>query len=187
MSAKPNTNVSNAPENQSSDDYYGKLIRLSIISLIIIVLIIGAISGFILYNNNSTGNPYLLIGMIILLTVSALFLLLFLMAVGFSALDLNTKEEALGLPQGSVRALIALLLILIWVIVSVFLYNGINQIKSTTTTTTTTTITTPNTTTTTTNTDGAADAIKLGQQFYTTMSTLVVAIAAFYFGSNQWC
>ena len=96
-------------------------------------------------------------------------------------MDLTNQNEALGLPPGSIRALIALLLILIWVIVSIFLFTGIGQ-QNTTTSTVTNTAT--NTTVTTTN--GAAEAIKFGQQFYTTMSTLVVAIAAFYFGSSTF-
>src|SRR3712207_8788266 len=42
--------------------------------------------------------------------------LLFAIASGFSALDLATRDHALGLPEGSIRALIALILIMIFII-----------------------------------------------------------------------
>jgi hypothetical protein len=107
-----------------------------------------------------------MLGLIIILGVSVLTVLLFVMAAAFSSLNLADPHEALGLPQGSVRALIALLLIIIWAIISIFVFRfvafGVGG---------------PN---------GKAsdDGIKLAQQLFTTMSTLVVAVSAFYFGSS---
>jgi hypothetical protein len=99
--------------------------------------------------------------MVFILGVSALVFLLYILAVGFNALQLSDPKQALGLPVGSIRAIIALMLIIIWVILSVYIFTGSINLDST----------------------KNADSIRLAQQLYTTMSTLVVAIAAFYFGS----
>ena len=64
----------------------------------------------------------ILLGLIIILGASVLVLLLFVMAAGFNALGLNNPDESLGLPKGTVRAMIALLLIIVWVIVSIYLF-----------------------------------------------------------------
>ena len=171
-----------------------------VISAIVAILALAGIGFFLGYLvNNPISNQSLTTGVVIVLAVSLLLLLLFLVSVGYFFMRLTNSNEALGLPPGSIRAIIALLLILIWVIVSIFLFTGISQQTSITTTVTssipitptisgTTTITPTPTTSggTTTTTNGGADAIKLGQQFYTTMSTLVVAIAAFFFGSSTF-
>jgi hypothetical protein len=177
-----------------------------VISAIVVILAVAGIGFFLWYlMDNPINNQSLTTGVVIVLAVSLLLLLLFLVSVGYFFMQLTNSNEALGLPPGSIRAIIALLLILIWVIVSLFLFTGISQQTSTTTTVTSTIPLTPTPTptlsgttsitptptpsgetTTTTSTNGGGDAIKLAQQFYTTMSTLVVAIAAFYFGSNTF-
>lgn len=67
-------------------------------------------------------NPDVLLP--ILASVSAIGLLISLsfLAIAFSVLDLADRNQALGLPEGSVRALISLLLITLFVITSIFLY-----------------------------------------------------------------
>ena len=45
----------------------------------------------------------------------------------FSILSLTNKEQALGLPEGSIRAVIALSLIVLFAILSVFLYQNISK------------------------------------------------------------
>lgn len=67
-------------------------------------------------------NPAVEMGSIIVLSVSAVMILIFLVAIGFSALGLADGKEALGLPAGSVRALIALLLLLMFVFFSIYLF-----------------------------------------------------------------
>jgi hypothetical protein len=49
----------------------------------------------------------LLLRLTVTFGVGALLLMLFLIAIGFSRLQLDDKTQALGLPRGSVRALIA--------------------------------------------------------------------------------
>lgn len=183
----------------------------AIVAAVVIVVLIGLLILYLL--DNPISNHTLTLGVVIVLTVSVLLLLLFLVSGGYYLMRLANSNEALGLPPGSVRALIALLLILIWVIASIFLFTGISQQIITTTTisgasaiiltptpgrgtptptaaagalATTPTPATSGGTATITISSGASDAIKLGQEFYTTMSTLVVAIAAFYFGSSTF-
>lgn len=131
-----------------------------VVALITLLVLLFASLLILIISQNT--NMDLVIGIALVLGVSVLFVFLFLMSLAFKKIHLTNNSEPLGLPTGSIRALIALLLILVWVIVSIFLFSVISGIDAT----------------------KRADAIKLGQQFYTTMSTLVVAIAAFYFGSN---
>lgn len=109
--------------------------------------------------NADTGE----VRMAILLSAGVIGLLLALavVAVFFHGLQLNDKTEALGLPRGSVRAVIAIALILIFAIMSIYLYTAMSE-------------GTPST-----------ESSDLAKQLVTTVSTLVVAISAFYFGSNS--
>ena len=131
----------------------------------------------------------LLFGVVVLLgSIGALLVLL----AGFGIID---PKEALGLPSGSVRAIIALTLILIFAIVSVFLFwnsghnvyesTGLtaeqigllprNQVVSIVATGTTYTVQTADT----------EFANQLALQLMTVLGTLVTAVAAFYFGAKS--
>ena len=59
--------------------------------------------------------------------VVVLVLLLTAVAIMFSILSLTNKEQALGLPEGSIRTVIALSLIVLFAILSVFLYQNISK------------------------------------------------------------
>ena len=58
--------------------------------------------------------------------VIVLVLLLTAVATMFSILNLTNSTQALGLPEGSIRAVIALSLIVLFAILSVFLYQNIS-------------------------------------------------------------
>jgi hypothetical protein len=100
------------------------------------------------------------IGMLTVLGVGILMLLLTIMTMVFASLDLADPNHALGLPEGSIRALIALILLLVFIIVGLYLFNVVGT--------------------------GAArpEAERLAQQLFTTIGTLVVAVAGFYFGAT---
>ena len=59
--------------------------------------------------------------------VVVLVLLLTAVAIMFSNFSLTNKEQALGLPEGSIRTVIALSLIVLFAILSVFLYQNISK------------------------------------------------------------
>lgn len=101
--------------------------------------------------------PYVLVAIVLLLVVGLLFGLLIAAAITYSSLKLTDKSEALGLPAGSVRAFIALILLVVFPVVAVFTIGSVpeNERKD------------------------------LATQLLTAVTTLVVAVAAFYFGSKS--
>jgi hypothetical protein len=99
-------------------------------------------------------------------TVAAfVFALVFLLAVisgivaAFSALRLTDPRRALALPEGSIRAIIALVLVLIFVVMAIYLVETVFVD------------------------DTNEDARNVATQLLATVGTLVAAVAAFYFGS----
>jgi hypothetical protein len=127
-------------------------------AFLLVVLIFGAVV-FALFSNG--GNVEIVLGLTVIAGASALVLVLFILAAGFTAMKMNDPQQALGLPDGSIRAMIALMLIIIWIIMSVFLLDVVNGAKA------------------------GSDTARLAQQLVTTIGTLVVAVAAFYFGSRS--
>jgi hypothetical protein len=95
--------------------------------------------------------------------VVALAFLLFLIAgivAAFHALELTNPRAAFGLPEGSIRAIIALVLILIFVVMAIYLVEAVYLDKNTST-----------------------EAQTAATQILATVGTLVAAVAAFYFGT----
>jgi hypothetical protein len=139
--------------------------------------------------------------MLIAATVSLLLVISALVII-FGRLNLTNYRNALGLPEGSVQALMALLLILLFFVTAVFLYSdigrsgadhhlvGISQDRFAAISTADlvdatsrevdgtpvwdVTIASPKS-------EASRD---LAKQIVTTVSTLVVAVAAFYFGAK---
>ena len=109
----------------------------------------------------------------------------------FSETNLSCKDEALGLPAGSIRALIALSLIIIFAIMAVYMYSQLTPETSFLQIPANQTILYPNGTIIQ-NPNGSylitqqtSQAQKdFSTQTLTTVSTLVVALAGFYFGTK---
>lgn len=133
----------------------------------------------------------------------ALLLSIATLVIVFARLSLTSWRSALGLPEGSIRAVIALLLIVLFFITAVFLYadvgrNGEQRVLNGITEERLADIPTReilrleregvgvderfNVVTTS---PKIPESIDLAQQLVTTVSTLVVAVAAFYFGANS--
>jgi hypothetical protein len=134
-------------------------------------------------------------------------LLLYLGALILRALDMGAPAEALGMPEGSIRALIAMSLILIFAIIGIQVFNAgsagtelvstgltqaqIDALRADGAIVVSQALLTPvpappaeplyDVTTRTVMTQEAHD---FGLQLMTTVSTLVVAVAGFYFGSR---
>lgn len=142
-------------------------------------------------------SPEAQMGLVVVLAVSVLIVLLYLMVAGFSVINVATKEHALGLPEGSIRALIALFLIVMFTIVGVHLFRTVaGPIGGTLQNLTTEQVIElgervieiePNQ-------DGTFNATlraritetgeQLALQLATVLGTLVTAVSAFYFGST---
>jgi hypothetical protein len=105
-------------------------------------------------------TPEVQLAIVIVLGVSIVMTLLFIMTAGYQRMDLAKDDQALGLPAGTVRALIAFFLILMFAIVGIYLFNAVAS-KG----------------------DISQQAAGLAQQLMTTIATLVVAVSGFYFGT----
>jgi hypothetical protein len=72
-------------------------------------------------------GPELTLPLIVIIGAVVLLLTLALVAVTFSILDMQDKTQALALPEGSVRAVIALMLLLVFAIAAIFLYSNVSS------------------------------------------------------------
>ena len=71
---------------------------------------------------DSLTNASIVVTLVVIASVIGLLAVLMMTALAFSSVKLSDSTQALGLPEGSVRAVIALSLIVIFVIVVVFLF-----------------------------------------------------------------
>src|ERR1043166_7571177 len=76
------------------------------------------------YADSLTGHS-IMVTLVVINGVIGLLAVLMMTALGFSSVKLSDSTQALGLPEGSVRAVIALSLIVIFVIVVVFLFGNL--------------------------------------------------------------
>lgn len=72
-------------------------------------------------------GPELTLPLIVIVGVVVLLVTLAMVAVTFSVLDLDDKTQALALPEGSVRAVIALMLLVVFAIAAIFLYSNVSS------------------------------------------------------------
>jgi hypothetical protein len=182
----------------------GKIFNLRAVVVLIVTSLlaiasIGLFGWFLGTIPEERFTPEIVLPMMLLAGIVSLIAMLGIAVSLFAALGLATSSEAFGLPEGSVRAVIALGLILIFALMGVFLYGGLQR---------------PPTGTLTGISQEQLNAIpgneivssrpsELGenlfeverqlhneasedfaQQLLTTVSTLVVAVAGFYFGTR---
>jgi osmotically-inducible protein OsmY len=171
-------------------------------AVLLLAIVVGVLPlGIALLKHWHTDLPENTLTVVLITGTVAFLLSLALLVVVFQQLNLADSRFALGLPEGSIRAVIALLLILLFFILSVFLYSQTRQGANTTVLDPV-----PRATV---NSIPAADLIvvrpstinktmfhveravdtsasnDLAKQLLTTLSTLIVAVAAFYFGANS--
>jgi hypothetical protein len=116
-------------------------------------------------DTTSTGTGAIVgLPLIVVVGVIVLLIVIALVTFTFSVLGLTSKKEALGLPDGSVRSIIALMLLVLFSILAIYLYNSIAHGGLTDAT--------------------AKDAVDIAKQLITLLGTLVTAVASFYFASN---
>jgi hypothetical protein len=156
-------------------------LRISTVALILLGISVGALLLMFAPWFQPKEMPYLTTTLVIIFGTTTLLSSLTVATVMFKRLGLTDKEEALGLPEGSVRALIALILIIIFAIMVIFLHadmtvSPLKYENGTYITDVNGTILYE---------QPPLDAqIDFSKQVLTTVSTLVVAIAGFYFGTK---
>lgn len=106
----------------------------------------------------------ILLPLIAISGVALLLIALALVAVVFNALGLDDQKQALGLPEGSIRAVIALALVVLFAILSVYLFEQVNARQG----------------------DAVnQDGKDIAKQLITIIGTLMTAVAGFYFGAQS--
>lgn len=152
-----------------------RLLAAGILSSIFLSIVVGIIIYLISIGIRMTHLPEVMLPLIVIAGVTSMLASLVTAAVVLSALKLADPKQALALPEGSVRALIALSLILIFAITAIYLFRKIGpyyvNIPINNTYVTKEIVPTP-------------DQIQFGLQILTTVATLVVAVAGFYFGTR---
>jgi hypothetical protein len=113
----------------AQDDSGGAMRRwvlpgFAVLGLIVLVGIL-VLVGVHLAKQNIT--PEAKLPLLTIVGVIALFTSLALVAFGFAAVDLTDRTQALALPEGSIRAAIALCLVVLFAIISVSLYSGLAE------------------------------------------------------------
>jgi hypothetical protein len=76
---------------------------------------------------HSAGGLEVTLPLIIIIGVVVLLIVLGLVTVCFSVLNLANAGQPLGLPEGSVRAVIALMLLVLFAIVAIFLFDSVSK------------------------------------------------------------
>ena len=176
------------------------LMTFTVLLLILIVFMSMFLVGILHFDKEQTE---LLMGLLIVTSIVALMTLLYITAAGFSFMGLTDSTKALGLPEGSIRAMIALILIMVFIIFGIYTFKSSASVELTLYE----------------NLDSAGlkainlstykngsirvqesgkdknnfdviystkpseESSRLAQQLLTTVGTLVVSIASFYFGS----
>ncbi len=123
-----------------------------------LILVIVSISiGFIIayYNQNHKINIFSINNaLIVAIVVIAVLVLVFSMFAGLKSK--SDAKHALGLPVGSVRAIIALAVTVLFILTAVYFYQTV----------------------------GGKEKLKLAENILTILGTLVVAVSAFYFSAK---
>jgi len=94
-----------------------------IVLVIVSVVVVGQLSK--VGGTAADSRPELTLPILIISGVLVLLVTLALTAVVFSSLDLTDRTQALGLPEGSIRSVIALSLVLLFAILAVYLYSSL--------------------------------------------------------------
>jgi hypothetical protein len=175
---------------------------MTCIFLGVLILLIAA-GSFLIYSFTKKGaSDELQMGLLVVVAIAALMTVLFIIAAGFSAMSLTDPKQALGLPEGSIRAMIALVLVMVFIIFGIYLFRmvGYGSLQFVTRMQTlpesgeiggrriysepATELQYKGWYNVYVMSEASDDAKKLAQQLITTVGTLVVAIASFYFGST---
>jgi uncharacterized membrane protein YhaH (DUF805 family) len=174
------------------------------VGILLVGILFTVITGFgllihHLIASSENPDPELMMGILVVFSIATLMTVLFIIAVGFKSMRIADPSQALGLPEGSIRAMIALVLIMVFIIFGIFLFRKVGTSSETYIGVAASTsdanipkdkivlfsqredkkydvwVVEPVT----------EEGKRLAQQLLTTVGTLVVAIASFYFGTTM--
>lgn len=123
-----------------------------------------AIGAIALINRSLLDKPEVQLPIVLIATVLAVLGGLSFLVIVLSDLGLTTSHAPLGMPEGSIRAVIAISLLFLFMIVSIFLYANLAGSSD----------------------KAARDASPdVAKQLITIVATLAVSVAGFYFGTSS--
>jgi hypothetical protein len=103
-------------------------IRAAVVVMATIVIVFSLLAGLAkALKSNDLGDDAVRLPLLVIAGLVSLIALLAVMAIAFKTVHLANKTQALGLPDGTVRAVIALSLILIFAVVTVYLFSDLSN------------------------------------------------------------
>lgn len=178
-----NTKESNRKAQSTNDDTYVSFNKLIIVLYLFLVLSLAGLFYVGLFHVAYYSLPLVVIFGLVFFVCA-----LTVAAVVLHRCNFGVKIEALGLPTGSVRALIALSLIVIFAIMAIYMYGDLAPVPKELFSNVTTVFPNGTMTFTSNSTYILSEPSQAQKDFslqtLTTVSTLVVAISSFYFGAK---
>ena len=157
--------ASNQSEKNGNGGEFSNLVTLAVLCILLpLVAVAGSVLAVGLINRDILATPQVELPIVLIAAVLTLIGGLTFMVIVLHYLRLTTKGAALGMPDGSIRAVIAISLLFLFMILSVFLYANMAGSKDSTIS------------------SASADVAK---QLITTVATLAVSVAGFYFGTSS--
>jgi len=137
--------------------------KSGIASVLIVLVALGATLGFVALVGRTLGPlaDELKLPLLIVTAVVGLLGSLALVVIVFAVYQLTDKKYALALPDGSIRGVMALLLIVLFAVLTVFLTIRLGNI-----------------------TDAQRPVVDFAKQLLTILGTLMTSVASFYFGTR---
>lgn len=183
-------------------------VQALVISAFVTVGVLASLAGLLVLLSRTSSGPESSLSLVFVSAAVVLILVVCTLTIVLKRLRLTNSEEPMGLPRGSIRAVIALLLILLFFIAAIFLFNstllggernasrsiqGMDSARYSAIPTDQIISATPRSVGTDTvydvvlypSSSGTATSDDLAKQLVTTLATLVTAVAAFYFGANS--
>jgi hypothetical protein len=92
-----------------------------------LLLFIAAAVVWMGFPKNTLNSDYILLSQIVLVGLALTVVFMAILAIIYSVMGVEDPKQALGLPEGSVRALLAFSLVLIFVCLAAFLFGEVNK------------------------------------------------------------
>jgi hypothetical protein len=150
------------PDTSDSWKSSDRIFQIIVLAAVLLVgALLGAAGWALITAQKSDASNVVILPLLAIGGLLALLIVLGLVAVLLETIGLANKDQALALPEGSVRAVIALGLIVLFAILAIYLYASISKSPP-----------------------PEAVSVDFAKQLLTIMGTLVTAVASFYFGAN---